>query len=496
MSSKQEENNINTNNEQITNIKQLKQLFEKSSDVHFQKYTFNTYSVYFITCDAMINKQMLHDVIVERVKLYLLNIDEKSIKESIENQLHLPNLQKLEKQDDITTHAYTGHVILHFEDVNLIYSSDIADKPNRNPEETKTEVPVKGPRDNFIEDISVNIALVRKRLPTNSLFVEKFEIGKRTKTAVAILYFDDIVNKDIINGIKNKIEKIDSNIDVLFNGDILMEFIDKNSKLFPRYDYTGRPDFAVETLIRGRVFILVDGVAYGIITPVNLFLLFKTSEDNEYPVVFSSFERLLRVFGILVGTLLPAFWLALTTFHQNQLPLQLLATVVQSSTGLPFPAAFEMLIMLIMFELFREAGLRLPDAIGGTLSVVGGLIIGDAAIRAGITSPAMVVIIAVSVISTFTLVNQSFVSAVSMVRIFSIMVTALLGLFGFFVSLYVVLLYLANIRIFGVPYLSVTDHLKWSTIKQTFLRQSQKNYKYRPGELKTTDDTRLNEDEK
>src|SRR5699024_4172668 len=215
-----------------------------------------------------------------------------------------------------------------------------------------------------------------------------------------------------------------------------MEFIDKRSKLFPRHDYTGRPDFAVQSLIRGRVFILVDGVAYGMITPVNLFLLFKTVEDNEYPTIFSSFERLLRVFGIIVGILLPAFWLALTTYHQNQLPLQLLATVVQASTGLPFPSALEMLIMLIMFELFREAGLRLPEAIGGTLSVVGGLIIGDAAIREGVTSPAMVVIIALSVISTYTLVNQSCISAVSMICIFSIIATAFFGLFGFFVSFY------------------------------------------------------------
>ncbi len=496
MSSNQKQIGLDADNERITNIKQLKKLFERSSDVHVQKYTFNKYSVFFVTCDAMIDKQMLQNVILEKVKSYLLNIDDKPIKKSIEKQLHLPDLQMLESQEDIVSRVYTGHVILYFEDVNLIYSSNIENKPNRNPEETKTEVPVKGPRDNFIEDVSVNIALVRKRLPTNSLCVEKFEVGKRTKTTVAVLYFDDIVNKDIVNGIKNKIEQIDSNIDVLFSGDILMEFIDKRSKLFPRHDYTGRPDFAVQSLIRGRVFILVDGVAYGIITPVNLFLLFKTSEDNEFPTVFSSFERLLRVFGIIVGTLLPAFWLALTTYHQHQLPLQLLATVVQASTGLPFPAAVEMIIMLIMFELFREAGLRLPDAIGGTLSVVGGLIIGDAAIRAGITSPAMVVIIAVSVISTFTLVNQSFVSAVSIIRILSILVTALFGLFGFFVAFYFVLLYLANIRIFGAPYLNVADHIKWSVIKHTFLRQSQKNYKYRPIELKTIDKTRLKEDKK
>lgn len=489
-------NSIHTKKESIKDVEQLKQLFKRSSDVQFQQYTFNEYSVLFVTCDAMIDEQMLNKVIVERVRSFLMEVEDDPFKKAIKSQLHLPALQKLEKQDDIISHVYTGHVILYFEDVNMIYSSNIVDKPNRNPEETKTEMPVKGPRDNFIEDISVNIALVRKRLPTNSLCVEKFKVGRRTKTTVAVLYFDDIVNKDILHGITKKIEEIDLNIDVLFSGDVLMEFIDKRSKLFPRHDYTGRPDFAVQSLIRGRVFILVDGVAYGMITPVNLFLLFKTVEDNEYPTIFSSFERLLRVFGIIVGILLPAFWLALTTYHQNQLPLQLLATVVQDSTGLPFPSALEMLIMLTMFELFREAGLRLPEAIGGTLSVVGGLIIGDAAIRAGVTSPAMVVIIALSVISTFTLVNQSFVSAVSMIRIFSIIATAFFGLFGFFVSFYFILLFLANVRVFGVPYLNVADDIKWSTIKRTFLRQSQKEYSTRPSVLKPIDDTRIKEDKK
>lgn len=490
-----QEKQQNTNHK-IKNIQQLKKLFAKSADIQFEKYIFHKYEVYFITCDAMIDNQMLQKVILERVQNYLQNIENKSLEKSITEELHIPSLQKLEKEDDIVSHVYTGHVILFFADDHIIYSSDISDKPNRNPEETKTEVPVKGPRDNFIEDVSINIALIRKRVPTNSLNVEKFEVGKRTKTAVAVLYFDDIVNNEIINGIRNKIKQVNSNIDALFSGDILMEYIDKHSRLFPRHNYTGRPDFAVQNLMRGRVLILVDGVAYGMITPVNLFLLFKTSEDNEYPTIFSSFERLLRIFGIIVGALLPAFWLALTTFHQSQLPLQLLATVVQSSTGIPFPAAFEMIIMLIMFELFREAGLRLPEAIGGTLSVVGGLIIGDAAIRAGVTSPAMIVVIAISVISTFTLVNQSFVAAVSIIRIISILSTALLGLFGLFLSLSFLLLYLAKIRVFGVPYLNVGDNIHWSTIKKTFLRQSQKKMKYRPAELKTIDDTRNKEAEK
>ena len=439
--------------EQTLNLNTLKQLFQNSADIHFQEYVFLQHKVQFITCEAMIDQQLLHDVIVRRVQVLFDNLGEKSLQETVYTELHIPNLTKVQDKTEAISLVYTGHLLLYFEEEQLLLSSNIAKKPNRTPEETRMEVLVKGPRDNFIEDISVNIALLRKRLPTNSLCVEKMEIGKRSKTAVAILYFDDIVDMEILKGIKRQLKAVDT--DIVFSGDLLMERVNKDTSLFPKSDYTGRPDFAVQALVSGRFLIFVDGVAYAVITPVSLFLLLKSGEDSEYPIFFSSIERILRIVGILIGLLLPAFWLALTTYHQNQLPLQLLATVVQARTGLPLPSSVEMILMLLMFELFREAGLRLPSVIGGTISVVGGLIIGDAAIRAGVTSPEMIVIIAVSTIASYTLVNQSLVTTVSILRIVFILFSGFLGLFGFFISLFFVLLYLSNIRIFGYPYMDI-----------------------------------------
>lgn len=468
-------------------LKTLENLFQKSDDIQFEDYTFNKHIITIITCDAMIDHQMLQQIIIERIRRYF-----ESEEHDVKN-LHLPQLTKITKKTDVINKVYSGFVLIYFSNTGELYASNITNQPNRKPEETKTEVPVKGPRDNFIEDLSVNVALIRKRLPTNSLCVETFHIGRRTKTKIAMLYFDDIAKPEILKGIRDKLNKID--VDIVFSGNILMEHIDKNSRLFPRHDYTGRPDLAIQSLVRGRILILIDGVAYGVITPVSLFKLFKTTEDNEYPSIYSTFERLLRVFGVFVGGLLPAFWLALITYHQNQLPLLLLATVFQSNTGLPFPSVIEMLIMLILFELFREAGLRLPESIGGTLSVVGGLIIGDAAIRSGITSPAMIVVIAVSTVATFTLLNQSLVAAVSIIRFISIIVTSLFGLFGFFMVFYFTLLYVANIRVFGVPYLNISANLNSDHVKKTLFRPLQKFYKTRPVEVATNDITRINEDE-
>lgn len=474
--------------EQALELHTLKQLFQKSADIQFQEYTFHQQKVHFITCDAMIDQQMLNEVIMQRIQYFYDHLEEIPFEENITRHLHLPSLKKVQDKEQLITLVYSGFLLLYFDKDKLLYACDIAKKPNRQPEETRMEVIVKGPRDNFIEDIRVNIALLRKRLPTNSFCVEKMEIGKRAKTTVAILYFDDIVDMDILHGIKKQLAAIDT--DIIFSGDLLMERVNKNSKLFPKFDYTGRPDYAVQALARGRFIIFVDGVAYGVVTPVNLFLLLKSAEDNEYPIVFSSLERLLRIFGILIGLLLPAFWLALTTYHQNQLPLQLLATVVQAKAGLPLPSSLEMLLMLLMFELFREAGLRLPSVIGGTISVVGGLIIGDAAIRAGVTSPEMIVIIAISTIASFTLVNQSLVTSISILRVAFILASAFLGLFGFFVSLYLTFLYLCNIRIYGYSYMNLATDLNWMTIKKSIFRLSPKGYSERNKALAPQDFTR------
>ncbi len=469
----------------------LQDLFKNSADVKFQKYTFQEQTIHLILCEGMIDQQLLNEVIVPRVGFLCSHLVDEPLEEQIISRLYVPDLKKVNEEEEAISLVYTGSVLLYFEEAALLFSSNIEKKPNRTPEETRTEITVKGPRDNFIEDVSINIALLRKRLPTNSLSVEKFEVGKRSKTKVALLYFEDVANKEILNGIREQIKKVDT--DTVFSGDVFMENINKSAVLFPRHEYTGRPDNTVQALSRGRFVIFVDGISYAIVLPVNLFLLLKTSEDNEYPPLFGSIERIMRIFGTLVATFLPAFWLSLTTFHQNQIPFQLLATVVQANTGLPLPTALEMFLMLGMFELFREAGLRLPTVLGGTIGVVGGLIIGDAVIRGGMTSATMVVIMATSTIASFTLVNQSIVTAVSVLRVFSIILSTFFGLFGFFTSVFFIIIYLSKIRIFGVPYMNIATELNWATIAKSLFRLPAKKYSKRPSMLKTQDDTRRKE---
>lgn len=478
---------------QTVTLSNIKLLFEKSEDVVFQEFNFHHSKVHFVKCDAMVDQHLLYTVVLPNIEKLFTQSTNGTISHTMIEQLPIPETKQVYDKNELITSVYNGQVLIFFEQSQLLYLCNLSKKPNRSPEDTNLEALVKGPRDNFIEDIYTNIALIRKRFPSNSLCVEKMEIGRRTKTAIAILYVEDIVNKDILTELKKQLIKIDT--DIIISADSLMEHINKKNWILPATNYTGRPDFAIQSLVRGRFVITVDGSPYVVMTPVNIYYLLKSSEDFENPILYGIFERLIRLFGIFIGITLPAFWLALTLFHQNQMPLQLLATVVISNRGLPFPAVVEMLILVIMFEMFREAGLRLPSVLGGTFSVVGGLIIGDAAIRSGITSPAMVVVIAISIVATYTIVNQSLVTMVGVLRVVFILVTAAFGLFGFFMCIYLLILYIANMRVFGVPYLNVFADLSWDSLVKTLVRTSKEKYEQRPNMLDPQDNSRKNSGE-
>lgn len=474
-------------------IKRLKELFESNSDVTFKPVHFvkeqQSYEVQLIYCEGMIDEQALDQRIMETLNRFFAKPSVLQLsKEYILNHLSIPSLQSIEKTEDLLSNVFNGAVVLLFQGCETLFAVNLGKKPQRQPEETNMEVAIVGPRDNFIEDITVNMALIRKRLPSNSLCSEDFIIGRRSQTKVRVLYIKDITDQQILQELRTSIHLID--IDVLFSGNQLMSLIEKKSSFFPRYDYSGRPDFAVQSLVTGRVIILIDGFPYVIITPANLFLLFKSAEDSAFPVVFNSMERLGRIMGLFIAIFVPGFWIAITAFHQNQLPISLLATVVESRRGVPLSPALEGFLMLIIFELFREAGLRLPMAIGQTLSVVGGLIIGDSAIRAGITSPSMLVVIAGSIVAGFTIVNQTLIGTVSVLRFFVLLLSSFLGFFGFFVSMFFIITYLSNIRIFGVPYLSFVTRFDIKSVLVTSFRLPWKAYAKRPSMLNPKDSTR------
>ncbi|MDF2837272.1 MAG: GerA spore germination protein [Paenibacillus sp.] len=371
---------------------------------------------------------------------------------------------------------FAGSVILVFSDRESFYEYNIASLPARNPEESSMELSLKGPRDGFVEKLSVNIALIRMRLRTPNMHVEYFIIGTETKTEIGLLYMDDQARPELVQEARRRLRSI--HIPALHGAGELEELIsDKPKALFPLVNYVGRPDIVVQSLMKGRIAIAVDGTPAALIAPGNMTLLIKSPEDAHLPFYYVSLERLLRFVGLFVAMFLPGFWVSLCSFNTDQIPFTLLATVTMSRIGLPISATMEMFLMLGMFELFREAGVRLPRPVGQTVSVVGGLIIGDAAIRAGMTSPTMLVVAAISAVSTFTLVNQSLAGSVSVIRFFVLIASAIFGMYGYFVSMFAVLLYMCSLESFGQPYMAPLAPLRLKEVAAAMLNKPWTAYK-------------------
>lgn len=483
---------VQVNNEpaaEMLDEKSLRSLFASSADVtitEFPNKKDNAIQALLLYSEGMIDSMIMTQYVLPDLKRMLeTNTDWDKLVCELDKSM---KWNPITQQSEVVTLLFAGRLLLFFSEQKCFYSIDIAQVPKRQPEESNTEVSIKGARDGFTEDINTNTALIRKRLRTASLHNEQFIIGERSQTKVSLLYIADIARPDVIEEVKRRLKHF--KVDALPNSGQLEEAIsDSTFSLFPLLDYIGRPDFSVECLLRGRFIILIDGSPMALIAPCNLLELLKSPEDSYFPYHFVVFERSLRLLGLFIAIFLPGFWIALISYNMDQLPFPLLATVTNSRFGLPFSSPVEVLIMLGMFELFREAGIRLPKAVGQTIAVLGGLIIGDAAIRAGLTSPTMLVVSATTAVSTFTLVNQTLSGTVSIIRLYVLLWASTLGMLGFFVAMLSLLAYLSVLESFGLPYLAPISPLTRKDLISAILAKPWAFRKKRPEMLNLGDDT-------
>ncbi|MFG6115943.1 spore germination protein [Halobacillus sp. MO56] len=462
----------------------LRELFEGCEDVIIRKMSIEIGNILIISCEGLYDQKALFDYVLN--PLQKNNDKSKGLKEVL--SATVKELGPSVTKEHIVEAVFIGKVVLLHMESSALWEVEAVDHPKRSVEEPNTEVSIRGSKEGFVEEIKMNTALVRKRMRSSSLKVATYVIGERTKTTVQLLYMEDITNKKVIKEVQSRLEKI--NIDGLESSLQIEELIgDTKKPLFPLFAYTGRPDYVIESLLHGRFAILMDGTPTALIAPVNLFFILKTAEDHNVSSIFVFFERMMRVIGLYIALFLPAFWIALISFHPDQLPFTLLATVTLSRDGVPFSAAVECFMMLFLFEMFREAGVRLPTAIGQILSVVGGLIIGQAAIAAGFTAPGILVVNAIALVATFTLINQSLTGLVGIIRLIILFITSLFGMFGFFLCMFALVGYLAGLRSFGIPYLSPLSPPRPKEVIESFWH-SANDAKRRPKMLKTIDFSR------
>ncbi|WNF06664.1 spore germination protein [Brevibacillus borstelensis] len=438
---------------------ELRRAFAHCADVMIQSVSLRDGSGFILVyCEGLIDIKQMQDTILPELK----EMDEGS---GLDAFLAEPLPADF---TEWTKRLFAGELLLFWRGKGA-YSCGLSNRPQRSTEEANTEVSIKGPRDGFVEDLSANVALVRKRLRTTSLAYESFTLGTKSKTRVALLYMTDKAPVELIGLLRERLVKNES-LEVVTSANLEKTITDNPYSIFPLTDYTGRPDYVTYLLLQGKAAILADNSPIALLVPSSLPELVKAPEDDQYPVAYIWLERVLRLFGIWLAIFLPGFWVALSAYNVEQFPFQLLATVSQGRKGLPFSSPIEMLGILFVFEFLREAGARLPKNVGQTLALVGGLIIGDASIRAGLTSPSELFIGSLTIVASFTLVNQSLSGAVTITRFAVFLLSSILGMYGFVISVIGTVLYLSTLSSFGQPYVLSRSPMIFSDLAQVLVR--------------------------
>ncbi|RKP57368.1 spore germination protein [Cohnella endophytica] len=447
---------------------ELKRGFSRHADIFFpplpQPESSDRLTAFY--CESMIDKNQLNGYFA-RVCQFAYEGASNS-EETPDQSDRLPVMKLKKTIEDMAEALFGGQLILYLAGNTDFWAVDISDVPKRALQESNTEISIKGPKDAFTEELFTNMGLIRKRLRTGLLFSELFVIGSLSKTRVSLLYLSHKANPDMIAEARERLNSLRTE-SVLSSGQLEQWLSNRTFSLFPLIDYIGRPDYVIETMLRGRFIVLVDGSPMALIGPSNFTELLKTPEDVHFPYYYVMFQRALRLIGLFLSIYLPGFWLAIATVNLDQIPLTLLSTVVVSRNGVPFPMILESLLLLFLFELLREAGIRLPKAVGQTVGIVGGLIIGESLIQAGLASPTLLVVVAISAVATFSLVNQSLSGTVSLLRIFIVLASAFLGIYGFLLAMFVILIYLCRLESFGVAFLDPITSLRFKEWLAAFL---------------------------
>lgn len=371
----------------------------------------------------------------------------------IENILTVHDVRKTDKYSEVIMQVLNGISALFIEGCSECILIETRGYEKRNVEKPVTETVVKGSQEGFTENLRTNVTLIRKIVKNEKLVTEMLTVGNTNHSNCTVLYLQDIANPQVIQEVKKRLKRINS--DFVLGDGMLEQFIEDNPfMLFPQTLSTERPDRAASFIMEGQVIVIGDGTPFALAVPVTFFRLFHTSEDAFVRWQAANFLRFIRIFGLFCATLLPGLYVALTLYHIEMIPTELLVSIARAKETVPFPTLLEVLIMEVSFELIREGGIRVPSIIGQTLGIVGALILGQAAVTAGLVSPMLVIVVSITGLGSFAIPNYTLALTIRMERFLFIFAGAVLGFYG--IALMAVLLaYSAcSMKSFGVPFFS------------------------------------------
>lgn len=431
-------------------IKIIKEATKNSPDITFRKIKINKKPLALISNNTLTNEDNINDFILKPLTNFNKKISKKNIKNYLQNKIPENSIINIKNKQDLLTKLASGYTIILFEKEKP-FAIETKQNLSRSISEPLTEQTISGPKDAFCEDYKTNIGLVKKRLKTNNLVLKEYEIGKETKTQVGILYMDNIIEKSLLEEIENRIKKI--NIDGIFDSTYIREIIEDKNSTFPTIETSERPDTIAMNLLDGKITIAVDGSPYFLIIPTFFTDLFHSSEDNYQNYKNVTFTRTIRYLAFFLAIILPAFYIAIITYNHETIPATLLINFAAQREGVPFPAIIEALGLTLVFEILRESDIRMPHLSGTAISILGAIVLGDAAVSAGIVSPIMVIVIALSAISSLMFSHIGMVNAIRIWRIIFMLGATLAGIIGVFLAGFLLIINLASLSSIKKPYL-------------------------------------------
>lgn len=453
------------------NISKIKKLYGNSCDINTRILKIDKTNIGVIFLESSSSCSNISDFIVKSINM--ISKDKsifQSVYENLKNRIFNSQMITIEDFSKFPYFLSAGFTIVITDDSDKAIVLETRAHLDRGVTESTSEPIIRGPKDSFTESHAKNLGLIRKRIKDSNLWFEQMKIGKRTQTRVTIGYINDIVKKEEIDYIKKKLKKI--NIDGILDSGNLREFLISDKSNFPQVQSTERPDLTCQSLLNGKIVILVENSPIVLLLPVVFIDFLHTPEDFYQKPTNISLTRILKFLSFLITLFTPAIYIAITTFDQIVVPNEILISLAIQRESVPFPTSVEIIILMTIFEILKESDIRMPTNTGTAMSIVGALVLGQAAVDAGIVSPIAVIVVAFTSICSMIFTDIDFMNGIRFWRFIFIIAASSLGLIGLLIAIIIFIIKLSSLENFKVSYLSPFSPLNINGQKNAILRLS------------------------
>lgn len=448
--------------------KEIKTKYGNSSDLVFRKINIGLNKILYVYLESVSSDDKVSDFLVKRLSTLNKPLF-KSLFSSLKNSIYNSHIKIINTSDDIYSLLSSGFTLIFVDGEDRAISIETRMALDRGIQESTSESIIRGPKDSFTENNAINLGLIRKRIKTNNLWFHEITLGSETKTKINVAFMKNIADTKKVDKLIKKIKNIKINA-ILDSGYIRDFLVANKSTIFPKIKSTERPDLACSALLEGKIVILVENSPFVLITPTVLVDYFHTSEDYYQKTANVNVTRVLRFIAFILTIITPAFYVAVTTFNQEMIPNQLLISLAIQQDGVPFPTAFEVIMMMITFEILRECDIRIPSPMGTAVSIVGALVLGDAAVSAGIVSPIVIIVIAITSICGLLFNDIDFVNALRIWRFIFLFLATIAGIIGIIIGIIYMIIKLSDIETEDIPYLEPFSPLHFKGLKDSIIR--------------------------